>query len=372
MRLFSDYLFQKASLNRIPLSGTFELSPVCNFSCKMCYVRRSSAQLQKEGKQLIPWTQWLSLAKQCKEAGMLYLLLTGGEPFLYPGFRKLYEELHKMGFLLSINSNGTMVDEKTVEWLKTMAPSRINITLYGASANTYERICGCADGYQRATKAIDLLKEAGIPLCINASMIPENAEDLEQIITFGRSRGINTRVSTYMFPPARRTCEETDSRFTPQEAAQMYLRKNRCFFGKDYPDFLNQQLEKIHLSPVKEDVDWGTDREYMRCRAGRCSFWVSWEGVMSACGMLPFPLEVYPFQRPFIECWNALTEKVRNTHVLKECNHCEKKGICNPCVAMLYTETQDVQKKAPYLCEMSESIIQGIKEERKHYDSCNR
>ena len=116
--MISDYLFQKASARKVPLSGTFELSPVCNFACKMCYVRKTPGQLQEEGKTLIPWQDWLELAEQCRGAGTLYLLLTGGEPFLYPGFRELYERLHAMGFLLSINTNGTLLDEETVAWLK--------------------------------------------------------------------------------------------------------------------------------------------------------------------------------------------------------------------------------------------------------------
>ena len=178
----SDYLHAKASRRKVPLSGTFELSPVCNFACKMCYVRKTPEQIRREGKALIPWQAWLELAKQCRDAGTLYLLLTGGEPFLYPGFRELYTQLHKMGFILYINSNGTMIDAQTVDWLKQIAPGRVNITLYGAGPETYQRICGHADGYQRAMDAIRMLQEANIPVVINASMIPENAGDLEAIM----------------------------------------------------------------------------------------------------------------------------------------------------------------------------------------------
>ena len=42
--------------------------------------------------------EWLKLAQEAKEAGMLFLLLTGGEPFLYPEFWELYGELKEMGF----------------------------------------------------------------------------------------------------------------------------------------------------------------------------------------------------------------------------------------------------------------------------------
>lgn len=100
------------------------------------------------GKSIKTPDFWLELARQAKEQGMLYLLLTGGEPFLYPDFWMLYEELVKMGFVISINSNGSLIDEKIIEKLKKYPPARINITLYGASDETYERLCGIKKGIQ--------------------------------------------------------------------------------------------------------------------------------------------------------------------------------------------------------------------------------
>lgn len=368
--ILSDYLYAKASRMRVPLMGTFELSPVCNFACKMCYVRKTQAQIMAEGKSLIPWEQWAKLAKECRDAGMLYLLLTGGEPFLYPGFRELYQQLHDMGILLYINTNGTMIDREKVEWLKQRAPVRVNITLYGASAETYSRICGYADGYTRAMNAILMLREAGIPVVINGSMIPENACDLEKIIAVGKELGINTRIATYMFPPLRRDREAQDSRFKPDESASIYLRKMRCMLSQEaYSDFLRTHLAKNHIDESTED-DWGTNsEEFMRCRAGRSTFWVNWEGNMTACGMLDFPIRVHPFVEPFAECWGKLTDRVRSTPVLKGCAGCDKREICTPCVAMIHGETGTIDQKAPYMCQLSESILKRMKqelEEEKH------
>lgn len=359
--ILSDYLYQKASRKKVPLMGTFELSPVCNFACKMCYVRKTMAQISREGKSLIPAERWLDLAKACKDAGMLFLLLTGGEPFLYPGFRELYTQLHEMGIVLYINTNGTMIDEETVRWLSRHAPARVNITLYGSSRDTYQRICGHADGYDRALNAIRMLKEAGIPVVINASMIPENADDLESIIETGKSLGINTRVATYMFPPMRRDRETEDSRFTPEQSAHMYMRKLHCIMD---PQGYCQMLQRNTIPDESQsDSDWGSHQEFMRCRAGRSTFWVNWEGTMTACGMLDFPMTVYPFERPFRECWSSLTECVRTTPVLRGCAGCDKRHICNPCVAMIYGETGTVDQRAPYMCQLADYIIKQSKQE---------
>ena len=60
----TDYIYNKASRNYIPLSGTFELTPICNFNCKMCYVHDCTKK-----KDALSTEDWLNLAQQAKEAG---------------------------------------------------------------------------------------------------------------------------------------------------------------------------------------------------------------------------------------------------------------------------------------------------------------
>ncbi|MBQ4600945.1 MAG: radical SAM protein [Oscillospiraceae bacterium] len=358
----NDYLHARAAAKRVPLSGTFELSPVCNFACKMCYVRKTPEQIRSEGKRLLEHTEWLELAKQCYEAGTLYLLLTGGEPFLYPNFKELYIALHKMGFVLSINTNGTMINEATVAWLKEYAPSRVNVTLYGASAETYRRICGNPEGFTRAMKAISMLQEAGIPVVINCSVIPENQEDLLAIMTIGKERGLNTRVATYMFPPVRREQEQTDSRLSAEVSAELLMRRAKFQLTPGaFAKFLAREDR-----PAEDASDWGANQgEEMRCRAGRSAFWINWEGTMTACGITRFPRVEYPLQDGFVRCWDRLTDAVRSVTVLSGCSGCPKRDVCNPCVAMLEAETGDVNTAAPYLCRMADHVLELIEKERE-------
>ena len=353
-----EYLFQKASVNRIPLSGTFELSPVCNFECKMCYVRKTKEDLRRENKREYTIDEWVKLAEQCREMGMLYLLLTGGEPFLYPDFPKLYEKLHSMGFLISINSNASLIDEEKVEWLKKFTPTKINITLYGASEKTYEKICGNRNAYHKVVKAILLLKEAGISVVLNASMIPENADDMEEIIEFGKKHKIPVRMGTYMFPPVRRIAENSDSRFSPKQAGVMNVMKQ--YYSLDRETFAKEGKHVLTSLGIQNEEEsmWGYEQETMFCRAGKTTFWVSWEGKMTACGIMDFPTVQYPFENNFEKCWMELTEQVRTKTVLKGCKGCAKKKICRPCAAIVHAETGDVNKKAPYLCEMTDATIE--------------
>ena len=170
-------------------------------------------------------------------------------------------------------------------------------------------------------------------------------------------------MSTYMFPPVRRDREESDSRFTPRQAAEIFLRKaRRQYGGKIYRDLL-EQYQKQGGCFSSDDEDWGSGEDYMRCRAGRSSFWISWEGVMTACGLMDFPLRTFPLEEGFLPCWLALTDRVRTTPVLSGCAGCDKRELCRPCAAMTYAETGSAAKKAPYLCQMADHILAHVSRE---------
>ena len=67
----SSYLFNKASRIKVPLSGTFELSPVCNFACKMCYVRKSQVEVRRSERSMVTYEKWIEIAKEMRDYGML-------------------------------------------------------------------------------------------------------------------------------------------------------------------------------------------------------------------------------------------------------------------------------------------------------------
>ena len=100
--LIKQRLLAKGARAGLPVMGTFELTPRCNLQCKMCYIRLTEKEMRPLGRELTA-TQWLSLAREAVDAGMVFLLLTGGEPLLRKDFPVMYESLAQMGFIISIN-----------------------------------------------------------------------------------------------------------------------------------------------------------------------------------------------------------------------------------------------------------------------------
>ena len=153
----SKYLTAKAAARKIPLSGVFELTSRCNFNCKMCYIH---------GKE-----------------GLLFLLLTGGEAMLRDDFAGLYEALAKMGFRLVINTNGSMVTDEILELFRKYPPVRVNVSMYGASDDTYARLCGNRKR-EHVAKAIRDMKAIGLSVRTTMTVTPYNCEDMQQVYDF--------------------------------------------------------------------------------------------------------------------------------------------------------------------------------------------
>ena len=362
----TEYLHRKASITKTPISGAFELSPLCNMDCKMCYIKMSKEK-QESIARLRTNEEWIELAQKAKDKGMLFLLLTGGEPFLVKDFKELYIELHKMGFCISINSNGTMIDEEVIEWLKHYPPMRINMTLYGASDETYGRLCNNPKGFTQVTKALSLLKENNIQVKLNCSVTPYNKDDLKQMIDFAEEHDLVIQATSYMFPPLRK--DETkigqNDRFTAEDAALYGAYISAYSNGFDR---FKEYIESGQLALYDADDDCGVvEGDHMRCRAGITSFWMTWEGKLLPCGMIP-DRGLDPWEVGFDAAWENAKNIVSEIKLPVKCAGCGKKDECKACAAMVYTETGTYDKVPQYRCEMTHCYPDACKKVLKELE----
>lgn len=355
------YLYQKAMQKRVPLCGTFELTPLCNMNCRMCYIRLSEGEMRAAGRG-VSAAEWIAMGQTCRDAGTLFLLLTGGEPFLRPDFREIYTALHQMGFVITINSNATLLDEKTVAWLRQLPPFRVNVTLYGGSNETYARLCGNPRGFDQATRGIRLLREAGISVVINASFTRANAADMESIYAFAREAGAILRPTVYMFPPVRRAPDGTPDavRLSPEEAGEVMVRVEECGHTPAGLEELRRRVRAGLPCEADDEECPRTTDEHMGCMAGRCSFWMTWDGRMTPCGMMNAPV-AHPFADGFAESWRAVVQGVESICLPAACGTCRYRPFCRVCGAVALAEGQgDSTHKPEYMCRMMETYVRQL------------
>ena len=354
----SKYLNSKGCALGLPTSGNFELTARCNFNCKMCYVHLKDNVKELMKKELTA-DQWLSIASDARDEGMVFLLLTGGEAFLREDFEQIYRELTKMGFLISINSNASLYGGDIRKLLKTYPPSRINVTLYGGSEETYANLCGNAS-YGKVVQNLKNMKEDKLQVRLNVSLTPDNVKDMHLINQVSKEIGLHAKATAYMYPPVRVTGEigSNAGRFTCVEAGETRAEWN---YLRDEKEQFDGRVSKIlkcrELNCQEELIE--ADPEGVMCRAGRSSFWLTWDGKMLPCGTMDFEPE-YPLEVSFKEAWNRIRTKVKEIKMPKECASCSLRQFCGVCAANCKAETGSFGSKPQYLCDMAEAYCNKI------------
>lgn len=342
------FLAAKADMLFEPLGGTLELTPLCNMDCRMCYIKRKNNEVKKRGG-LLAVDEWIRIADEMKKRGVLFLLLTGGEPLTYPWFEQLYKKLLSMGFVITVNTNGTLIDEKYAMLFRDYPCRRLNVTIYGKNDKTYEKLCRNPHGFTQFMRGITLLKQNNIPFRLNYSVVPINAPDLPDICAVAREFGVNVEISNYMFPPVRR--ENSDfCRMTPEEVAKAQMRA----FQNKMPQS-NDKTAVINTLNLLKQKNKEVNNKGLICRAGRSGFWISWSGELMPCGMFIEP-KISLLENSFADSWNYIVNKTRQLRGCLECKSCKKRNICMVCAAGCLAETGSFEGKPQYLCDVTDKL----------------
>lgn len=343
-------LCSAAAHRRIPVSGSFELTPRCNFSCKMCYVRMSPEEMASIGRERTT-EQWLDIARQAVDEGLVFLLLTGGEPLLRTDFPVLYRELTNMGLSISINTNGYLLNDTIRQLFTELPPALVNITLYGTTPDSYYGLCGVRDAFEKVTDNILWLKSKGISVNLNATITPWNIADLKGIYEFAQAHNIPMRPTFYNFPPVRRADQQEFQRFDPETVGKLLAQDMLIQHG---PEEIRKMVAAFGTADAVAPGCGMEQGDHMVCYAGRSQFWISWNGDMVACGMLNEPT-VHPFDIGFSAAWDELTEKTAAITLCPDCTGCPHSEICTKCAAVTSAETGRFDGKPTYMCHVTES-----------------
>lgn len=350
-------MLRRASAAQRPITGTLELLPICNMNCDMCYIRLSRTEMEKKGRMRTA-DEWISMGEEMERAGVLFLLLTGGEPLIFPDFRRLYLSLRERGIILTVNTNGTLIDADWAAFFGENKPRRINITLYGADDRAYETLCHYPGGFEKTVQGIRLLKERGVDVKINGSVTKSNRNDMEKIYAIGRELGAPVHMDTYMLPGIheRKLPFEAQSRLEPEEAAaaEMEMLRNEM-----NPEDLRMYVQQMLLQIKKEGNVYS---EGITCMAGNCSFAVNWQGEMRPCVTLEEP-SVPVFETGFESAWQQISEKVKAYRVNEKCRQCRLRPVCKTCVASARLETGEYDGLPEYLCRYVRKYIRLLKDE---------
>ena len=357
-------MLDSADEKKIPINGCIELLPLCNMRCKMCYVRMDRGDMEKKGR-LRTAAEWLEIGKQMQEAGTLFVLLTGGEPLLYPEFKEVYLGLKKLGMILTINTNGTLLDEEWADFFAQHKPRRINITLYGADDEAYKTLCSYPGGYSKAVNAIRMLRERKVDVRMGTSVTPVNVGDIDRIMAQAQELKCPIIMDTYMMPGIRERDMDypQNARLSPTDAARARIKALKGEMGSAlFAQYATGSIEQVNGF---RGVDCETG---MSCHAGNCSYVINWQGNLRPCIILGEP-SVSVFEEGFMPAWKKIVEACDSIKRCAKCNSCNLRPICRTCVASCMLESGSYEGVPEYMCRYAEESYRLLKLEAERINN---
>jgi radical SAM protein with 4Fe4S-binding SPASM domain len=326
----------------------------------MCYVHHPGAPNAQPDTQLTA-ADWLEIGEQAAQAGLLYLLLTGGEIFFRPDFWEIYAGFSALGLQMSLNTNATLITPRLADRLAQLPPRVIAVTLYGASAETYERVSGDAGAFDRTIRGVRLLLERNLNVRLRTTLIQQNQADLAGIYQLARSFGRDLRLVSYVYDSA------ADSQTDPYAVRLSPAQQSRCaaqlrdwlFPPSENNQHPSEDSDDVHLLDDLADANpasppEGNAANAFLCSAGHDSYGVKADGRLVPCLLLDSPAIPWPEWDSFSLAWNQLRQLCDTVPACPDCAACALRAYCRACPAKLYSETGSFSQKAPYLCQMAE------------------
>lgn len=309
---FRKRLGSKLSGVRFPLIGTFELTWSCNFRCVHCYLRG----FRPPGAEL-DTAALRRILDELAAAGCIGLAFTGGEPLRRPDFEQIHYHAVRAGFLVTVFSNGSLIDDRLADFFADCPPRCVEVSLYGGDEDSYDWVTRSPGSFRHVLLGIDRLVERGLEVMLKAVLLNPILGKVEKIRRLAKARGLRLRFDPSVDPTLTGDPAPISLRPEPELAAEIEL-------GDP------QRVQKLS----DYDREWKlrpTAQGNSTCGAGFSSFHIDPLGNLMPCLLIRKPVAAV-LSRGFKSAWRKLGRHPRAGFAQHSpCGRCELKHLCAYC-----------------------------------------
>ena len=340
---FSEAFHNAGGLMRAPMNGTIEITHRCPLTCAHCYNNLPMADGSAAAAELTT-AEHLKILDQLADEGCLWLLFTGGEIFARRDFLEIYTHARRRGFLITLFTNGTMITPRIADHLADYRPFSIEITMYGATRETYERLTRIPGSYGRCMRGIELLLERGLPLRLKTVAVTINRHEVLAMQRFAEERGIEFKFDAMMNPRIDCSRSPLAVRLSPAECVAFDLADPRRM--DEWKLFAEKYMRPANPPERSEDL--------YHCGGGVSSFSIDPYGAMSICVLSR--VDRYDLRKGSVrDGWQTFLRGVRQKKISRptKCTSCELKAMCGMCPANGELENEDAEAPVDFLCQVA-------------------
>ncbi|MFA4889654.1 MAG: radical SAM protein [Candidatus Omnitrophota bacterium] len=343
--------------NKRIFSFELEVTVRCNNNCRHCFVNLPEGDQQAK-KQEITFKQIRAIVDSTVRSGALWCLITGGEPLLRKDFFEIYRYLKQKGLLVSVFTNATLITAAHAELFRKYPPRDIEVTVYGVTKDTYERVTRKKGSFPAFMRGLQLLWKENIKVRLKAMIMRSNLKESSAIAKFCRLHSKDFfRFDPFLYfrhdGNSLRNEEIRSERLTPEEIVKLET---------EDPE-RSKALESSCNTMVSLWRAGNQDNRIFSCGIGAGAFFVNYKGRLRLCSSLTHPECSYVFNvrgsaKLFQETLpRVLAMRSNNEKLLNNCLHCIHVNFCGWCPAHAYLETGRLDGYVPYFCDVAKARV---------------
>ncbi|HEV3307404.1 MAG TPA: radical SAM protein [Candidatus Sulfotelmatobacter sp.] len=358
---FSADLHQRQSGQRAPMQVSIEVTRRCPLECQHCYNNLPMGDQEARRREMTT-EEHFKMLDELVEMGTFWLIYTGGEIFARKDFLEIYSCAKKKGFLITLFTNGTLINEKIADYLVEWPPFAIEITLYGRTRETYEALTAIPGSYDRCLRGIRLLRERGLPVKLKTVATTINKHEVSAMRQFAEEElGVEFKMDGQINP--RIDCSQSPLavRLSPEDVVALDMHAPKGV--SEYRRLSKYELENPPNLAKNDTVYF--------CGGGLNSFAINAYGEMGICVISQ--QETFDIRRDGLEpAWEHSLRELRarkRTRVTK-CIQCRIQSLCGMCPANGEMENGDRESPVEFLCNVAHLRAAVIGVETPNHGEC--
>ncbi len=348
----ADLLAARAQREGRPVTVTFQITDRCNYECVHCYQEHRDTALAKRDE--LTTVEIIRILDELATAGVLFLTIMGGEVFVRRDADEILAAAHERGFALKVLSTGHHITDKRADFLATLRPLQVEMSLYAAGTHTHELVTRSPGSWERTVAAARRLIERKVPVVLKSPVMEINLDEIDGLAALARELG-----AEYSFDPKITAMEN-------REQAPTGLRMKAASVERFYRGPMRAHLEGTYApgTPASAAVHAGGADDlrplhHTPCRAGQQSLSITPYGDVWPCNALPLPCGNLR-EQSFDAIWRGSTElaEVRDLRWAKlaECNVCELRAYCQRCHGMALVEQGEIRGPSLEACRHAVAV----------------
>ena len=311
---------QRALDRGVPLSAHLDVTYRCNERCEHCY-------LDHDDHGEMTTAEMCDVLDQLAEAGVFFLILSGGEVLMRRDFFQILEHARALLFSVKIKTNAFMIREPEADRMRELGVQSVQVSIYSHRPEVHDAVTKLPGSLKRSIAGIRFLKSRGLNVIIANVLMRRTLGDYAGVQALASELGVQFTMDPTVTPKMDGDRSIVGLGIGGDELRQVFHN----------PELVGNVEEFCTLpKPVNDDV-----LDELPCSAGHTACYISPYGDIYPCVQFPLPTGNLRKQK-FAEIWRDSPQlnEVRSIHArdLPVCSTCAHVGSCTRCPGLAYME----------------------------------